>query len=235
MMLHQAALLLGGIILPIVSSQSSQEDRRQINGIASPGHTIHIEEEIPSLEYSRSTITVNSPIPITIEHYVDTINCLEGQQAVPADFGKVLVTSNCDTSQTQIIPRVTMSDGTSSPITITVELDGLDEAEARTMTFLDPSSYSAVWWWPGGFLYTPPTTTITGTPPGSSGGSSSTTSPPGSTKKCEVGIGDATNNICSAGEFCQLKIGLCNDKFAIHNGYCVVPGDMCPEIYDPVW
>jgi len=54
MLYHQAALILGFIIKSVVSE-------RQINGVASSKNTLHLEEDL-AFDYSRSTITVNSPV-----------------------------------------------------------------------------------------------------------------------------------------------------------------------------
>jgi len=54
MLYHQAALILGFIIKSVASE-------RQIDGVASSGNTIHLEEDL-AFGYSRSTITVNSPV-----------------------------------------------------------------------------------------------------------------------------------------------------------------------------
>ena len=180
-----------------------------------------------SLDYSRQTIQVDSPVPVTVQRYIDTNNALEGQQAVTPQYGKVLVTSNCDTSETQIIPTVTQSDDGS----IKVELDGLDTAEASSMSFLDPSSYTALWSWISDFCnefpMTPPPTldaSVNVQQPGSSGGS-----------KCETGpMATSDNNCASTSEFCQLDIGVCNNKSGIQNGYCLVTPEVCNTMYDPV-
>ena len=60
-----AAVLKLGVIVTVPSSLvvSSQ---RQINGVASPENTIHLEE-IMSLDYSRQTIQVDSPVPVTVQ------------------------------------------------------------------------------------------------------------------------------------------------------------------------
>ena len=54
MLYHRAALILGFIIKSVASE-------RQINGVASSGNTIHLEENL-AFEYSRATINVNSPV-----------------------------------------------------------------------------------------------------------------------------------------------------------------------------
>ena len=220
-----AAVLKLGVIVTVPLVVSSQ---RQINGVASPENTIHLEE-IMSLDYSRQTIQVDSPVPVTVQRYIDTNNALEGQQAVSPDYGKVLVTSNCDTSQTQIIPTVTQGDDGS----IKVELDGLDTAGASSMSFLDPSSYTALWSWISDFCnefpMTPPPSLdvpVDEVQPGSSSGGSS---------KCETGpMANSDNDCASTSEFCQLDIGACNNKSGIHYGYCLVVPEVCNTMYDPV-
>ena len=52
------------------------------------------------------------------------------------------MTSDCDTSETSVVPNVVISDDGS----VTVELD-VPQDEADAMPFLGPSSYSAFWTW----------------------------------------------------------------------------------------
>ena len=58
-------------------------------------------------------------------------------------MAKVLVTSDCDTGDTQVVPNVTVSD-TGAIITVRV---GASAEEGGGMPFLAPSSYAANWTW----------------------------------------------------------------------------------------
>jgi len=145
---------------------------------------------------------------------------------VPPDFGKLLITSNCDTSETSIIPAmprfVTNDDGS---VELDVTFDGVSDEEASSMSFLESSAYKAFWSWSGGFnQFFPGPQTIQPTEIiNTSGG------------KCETGAAADPNNSCKGeGEYCYLKEGVCNDKSGIQSGYCQVKPDMCAEIYDPV-
>jgi len=145
---------------------------------------------------------------------------------VPPDFGKLLITSNCDTSETSIIPAmprfVTNDDGS---VELDVTFDGVSDEESSAMSFLESSAYKAFWSWSGGFdQFFPGPQTIQPTEIiNTSGG------------KCETGAAADPNNSCQGeGEYCYLKEGVCNDKSGIHSGYCQVKPDLCAEIYDPV-
>lgn len=148
---------------------------------------------------------------------------------MPPDFGKLLITSNCDTSETSIIPAmprfVTKDDGS---VELDVTFDGVSDEEASSMSFLETSAYKAFWSWSGGFnQFFPGPQTIQPTEIiNTSGG------------KCEMGVAADPNNSpennCNTGEYCYLKEGVCNDKSGIHSGYCQIKPDMCAEIYEPV-
>lgn len=151
---------------------------------------------------------------------------------------KVLVTSNCDTSETTVIPNVVYENGT-----ITVKFEDVSTEEANDMEFLEPSYYEAFWAWAGGFCGfltsstsgTPPAiiTTITTTESTSSG---STFASEVAGTECQIGSSaDPALGCAIEGEFCQLDTGVCNNKSGIHYGVCVEIPQLCTEEYNPVW
>ena len=173
---------------------------------------------------------------------------------VLSNMVKVLVTSNCDTSETTVIPNVVYDDNG----TITVELEDVSTEDANGMEFLEPSYYEAFWTWAGGFCGftsstsgTPPAvvtttmgTTATTTVESSTSGSTTTsleaiiTASTTEAAGVECQVGSAANpdlDCMNEGEFCQLDMGVCNNKSGIHYGVCVEIPQMCTEEYNPVW
>jgi hypothetical protein len=53
---------------------------------------------------------------------------------------------------------------------------------------------------------------------------------------CEVGpAADATLGCGTPGQFCQLEMGVCNNKAGIHPGVCIETPDMCTMDMNPAW
>ena len=53
---------------------------------------------------------------------------------------------------------------------------------------------------------------------------------------CEVGpSADPSLDCGTAGQFCQLDTGVCNNKAGIHPGSCVETPDMCTMDWNPAW
>ena len=53
---------------------------------------------------------------------------------------------------------------------------------------------------------------------------------------CQIGEAADPATACTAvGEFCQLEIGVCNNKSGIHDGACATVPQVCTEEYNPVW
>mmetsp|Transcript_41804 Transcript_41804/g.87760 ORF Transcript_41804/g.87760 Transcript_41804/m.87760 type:complete len:887 (-) Transcript_41804:467-3127(-) len=139
MMLQRAFRL--SLLLQIIGSYptpAAAASDRQINAIASTGNYIHAEQEIDlSSTGYLSQIDIKSDVPVTIQRYSDD-QFLIGQKPVPDNMAKVLVTSNCDTSVSQVVPNIDVSTGS---ISVSLDVDGEDT------DFLQPSSYSAIWTW----------------------------------------------------------------------------------------
>ena len=141
--------------------------------------------------------------------------------------------------------------------TITVELDDVSQEEAQDMEFLEPSSYSALWTWASSFCGFPTTTatsdasttTVISVTTESSSSESSTTTTTSEEEaiitstaasaggtECQVGpSADPAMNCTIEGEFCQLELGLCNNKSGIYDGVCAEIPQVCTEEYNPVW
>jgi len=115
---------------------------------ANPSEGLHLlYEELSSLGWYDHTIVVDSNIPVTIQRYYDEeYFFMMGMQPVKEGEMKILVTSNCNSSTTSIIPNITVNstndviDGRSST-SVTIQLDG---AQSST-EFLTLSSYHAMW------------------------------------------------------------------------------------------
>mmetsp|Transcript_29629 Transcript_29629/g.54292 ORF Transcript_29629/g.54292 Transcript_29629/m.54292 type:complete len:713 (-) Transcript_29629:359-2497(-) len=142
------APFIAPLVLLAYRTPAAAASDRQINGSASAGNYIHAEQEIDlsSTEY-RSTIEITSDVPVTIQRYSDggSGNTFTfGQQPLPDDMAKVLVTSNCDTSDTLVVPTIDVFENGD----ISVVLDG---ANVEDTDFLSPSSYSAFWTWVSDF------------------------------------------------------------------------------------
>ncbi|KAL3774151.1 hypothetical protein ACHAW5_010605 [Stephanodiscus triporus] len=202
--------------------------QRQISGVASPGNTIHVERDV-ELSSDRTTIKISSVVPVTVQRYSDGGSYLEGEQPVPGNFAKVLVTSDCDTSETSVVPNVVISDDGS----VTVELD-VPQEEADAMPFLEPSSYAAFWTWVSDYAHY--FTTDPFTAHGAKGDAlidrALQTLFVG--MPCQLGPFEDPTTTCDLGEFCQLDVSVCNDLSGIHNGTCVTIPNVCTEEYNPV-
>ena len=140
------------------------------------------------------------------------------------------MTSDCDTSETSVVPNVMISDGGS----ITVELD-VSQDDAEAMAFLEPSSYSAFWTWVSDYSNYFPTDLSTAR--GATGAAliDRALQMLLDGKTCQLGSFADPTMTCASGEFCQLDLGVCNDASGIHNGTCVAIPTYCTEEYNPVW
>lgn len=93
------------------------------------------------------TIEVDSNIPVTIQRYYDEDKFfLIGMTPVRENDMNILITSNCNSSATSIIPSVAVNstndvNSDRSSTSVTIQLDGAQS----TTEFLTPSSYHAIW------------------------------------------------------------------------------------------
>jgi hypothetical protein len=57
-----------------------------------------------------------------------------------------------------------------------------------------------------------------------------------SSNYCEIGpSADPSLDCGTAGQFCQLEMGICNNKNGIHPGICVESPVACTEEWNPAW
>ncbi|KAL7496516.1 hypothetical protein ACHAWT_007028 [Skeletonema menzelii] len=133
---------------------------------AHPSDGVHLLfEELSSLGWDNAQIIVDSNIPVTIQRYYDEDHFfLIGMTPVKEGDMNILVTSNCNSSDTSIIPNVAVNSTNNvnsgrSSTSVTIQLDGAQ----NTTEFLTPSSYHAIW------QYT--SRCVPNNPPGSGSGS----------------------------------------------------------------
>jgi len=228
-----AALLL---FFPDVTSSE-----RQINGIPSIGQTIHYEQTIDTLSYDQATITVKSDIPVTVQRYTDGGYYLSGKQPLTENMAKILITSNCDTTETTAIPIVTiLNDDGNVTIDVSLPQENDSGEEIGMLSFLEPSSYSAIWNWVNDYcdFYTP-TTTTTSAPTAiiDDDGAATPAVVVNGTKMCHSGSSSMSPMACtSSNEYCQTNIGVCNDDNpdTLDWGTCITIPQFCTEEYNPV-
>ncbi len=143
---------------------------------------------------------------------------------MPGNVGKLLVTSNCNTEETSIVPTITTSDDGTS---ISVDVPEITPDQASSMPFLDSSYYSVLWTvvndfcngFPGGEpeLITPPT-------------------PGGDVPVVSCQFNSMLASTCpNSGEFCKLEMGACDVDADMYYGFCFAAPEACIEQYDPVW
>jgi hypothetical protein len=146
-----------------------------------------------------------------------------------------LVTSDCDTSETSVVPNVVISDDGS----VTVELD-VPQDEAGAMPFLEPSSYSAFWTWVSDYCgdFSTDVSNAIGAKAAALVDRTLQTSFDGKPVNgtiCQLGSFADPTMTCESGKFCQLDMSVCNDESGVHNGTCAAIPQWCTEEYNPVW
>ena len=107
--------------------------------------------------------------------------------AVTEGYVKVLVTSDCDTNETDVVPEVELSPNGPGQGSVSVSIAGTPEEEVE---FLEPSSYEAFWTWFNDFC--------------GGGGVPEPEPVPVVKDGCEIGPGVDPTDVCGEGEFCQL-------------------------------
>jgi hypothetical protein len=108
----------------------------------SPNNHILAEEYINNLDWQVKTISVRSDVPVQIQRYSDqTESFLEGQAPVSSNQVMVVVTSDCATTDTSLVPTIKFS-ADAGDINVLV---GVSEEEGATMGFLESSYYEAFW------------------------------------------------------------------------------------------
>ncbi|KAL9184270.1 hypothetical protein ACHAXT_002356 [Thalassiosira profunda] len=211
----------------------SSEPERQIEGVPSDGNFILVEQEM-DLGWGNGPLEITSDFPVTVQRYYDGGRFLMGQQPVTEGYVKVLVTSDCDTNETDVVPEVEMTSTGQGKGSVSVSVAGTLDEEEEEMEFLEPSSYEAFWTWFNDFCGgggVPEPVPVVPVPVVKDG--------------CEIGPGVDPTDVCGEGEFCQLPPGVCdvatrreralmplpNDVWV---GTCEIIPEACIEIYQPV-
>ncbi len=107
---------------------------------AVPSAGVNILDDVDGQGNFAGRIQVVSNVPVNLDNYFGSGTFLAG---TPLNEGqvKVLVTSNCDTSQHDVQSRISLDEAAG---TITVNV-GVGEGAGATMPFLAPSSFDAKW------------------------------------------------------------------------------------------
>ena len=131
-MLLRNALKLSALIGAIPAATASLT--------ATPSKDVNILDEIDGKGFSRRIVRVSSNVPVTLNNYFGSGTFVAGAP-LNGDQVKVLVTSNCDTSQTNIESKIDFDEASG---TITANLD-IAEGSGAAMPYLAPSSFDASW------------------------------------------------------------------------------------------
>jgi len=91
-------------------------------------------------------VRVVSNVPVNYQRYHDD-QFLVGQAPLSRGEAKVVVSSDCSTSETNVVPNVSWeSDAAESPlVTLTVDVPLAEEQDPSLMSYLDPGFYEAFW------------------------------------------------------------------------------------------
>mmetsp|Transcript_1379 Transcript_1379/g.3032 ORF Transcript_1379/g.3032 Transcript_1379/m.3032 type:complete len:694 (-) Transcript_1379:93-2174(-) len=135
--------------------------QKSITGTPSPNNYILYEQSTDqfssSSPSSSPSLKIQSNVPLTIHRYTTPDDSLNGYEPLYEGDGIILVTSNCDTSGTTIVPNVDIVQGrgaATGTTVVNVELMGLgDETTSRDMPFLKSSTYDATWYESGCLSY----------------------------------------------------------------------------------
>eukprot|EP00984_Skeletonema_dohrnii_P032971 scaffold28185_cov121-Skeletonema_dohrnii-CCMP3373.AAC.12 len=132
MLLHKA-LQLSALLGALSTANAS------LTAVPSAGVNILDDVDSQGINFG-GRIQVVSNVPVNFDNYYGSGTFFNGS---PLEWGqvKVLVTSNCDTSQHDIQSKIAMDDAAG---TITVDLNVAEGAGER-MPFLAPSSFDAKW------------------------------------------------------------------------------------------
>ncbi len=117
-------------------------DESSIAGVASPQNYILHEDTTDKFLMSQP-LRIESNVPVTVQRY-DDINYVIGTGPIREGEGVVLVTSNCNTGATDVVPTVEIAtDGNATVVSVKL---GVPKGGASEMPFLQSSSYEAVFY-----------------------------------------------------------------------------------------
>ena len=123
----------------------------QLTPNPSDGTTVVINESLGNTYPYGGRLSITSDIPVNIQRYADVdAQFVDGSHPVTAGDVRVVVTSDCDVSETTDMPTVELNNETG---TINVKLNATTD-----MPYLNPTWYDAIWsytsYWAGEFMYT---------------------------------------------------------------------------------
>jgi hypothetical protein len=112
----------------------------QLTAYPSPNTFILAEESINSVSPD-TTIDITSDLPVTIQRYSDQDGqFVEGGKPVSPSEIRAVVTSDCDSTDTSVIPTVELREDGTVYVNMGVSLE-----DASSMAFLEPTWYDAIW------------------------------------------------------------------------------------------
>jgi hypothetical protein len=123
----------------------------QLTPNPSDGTTVVINESLGNTYPYGGRLSITSDIPVNIQRYADVdAQFVDGSHPVTAGDVRVVVTSDCDVSETTDLPTVELDNETG---TINVKWNATTD-----MPYLNPTWYDAIWsytsYWAGEFMYT---------------------------------------------------------------------------------
>lgn len=128
------------------SAGAAQLPERSITSIASSGNHIIYEENVDrnssSTNYNQRSVRIQADVPVTIQRHARWSE--DGNPIVDGDE-VIIVTSDCDTSETSVLPVVNVTKDEGGNTAIRVSL-GVATDEALQMPFLGSTSYNASWY-----------------------------------------------------------------------------------------
>ena len=148
---NEASFVPEGSMMSMMSmpeglSSTSSNDTWSITGMASSDNTILLES---STTFELTVpIKIQSNVPVTIQRFIAPFGNIVGQYPINNGAGSILVTSNCDSSETKVVPNIVQSyiphtlDENFMTKTYAITLDSVSNERAADMTFLESSSYT---------------------------------------------------------------------------------------------
>ena len=139
-------LMMSMMSMPEGLSSNEMNYTWSITGIASSDNTILLES---STTFELTVpIKIQSNVPVTIQRFIASFGNIVGQYPINNGAGSILVTSNCDSTETKVVPNIVESyiphtiDENFRTKTYAITLDGVSNERAADMTFLESSSYT---------------------------------------------------------------------------------------------
>jgi hypothetical protein len=135
------------LLLPLAGRSAAQmlgPDESSIAGVASPPNYILYEESTTDKFLMSQPLRIESDVPVTLQRYDDINYVIAAGPISEQGDGVILVTSNCDTGATDVVPTVEISnDGNATLVSVKL---GITDGGGSLMPFLNSSSYEAVFY-----------------------------------------------------------------------------------------